>query len=138
MEPTPTKKRGCLQIGFLIIAGLFVVMLIALLFTPKRDAESQKAFDLSEAQDVLKKAQDDTLRNCYVQASLLLEKSMKDPDSYEEIEHESYFVTQKTKKSPYVQVTIKYRARNSFGGMVVDQKAFNFARGGFLYETIDL
>ena len=81
---------------------------------------------------------EDPLITAYVLSEMYLEKNLKDPDSYEEIEHRKYYVNQKSKRDPYIQVTIKYRAKNSFGGMNIGNVAFNFDREGTMIKMIDL
>lgn len=136
MENIEQKKpSGCLKFIWIILISLLIFVTIGLIFF--RDPPSAASI-ANEKYDELKKMQDDSLMNCYITAELFLKKNLKDPDSYEEIEHSSYFVSQKTLKDPYMQVTIQYRAKNGFGGMNIEKKAFSFDKSGNLNDVIDL
>lgn len=70
---------------------------------------------------------EDSLNKAYRYSYKLLKSQLKDPDSFEEIENKRYFVIkQKKKKTPHIQVYIKYRAKNSFGGYMVEESYFDF------------
>lgn len=66
------------------------------------------------------------LKQAYYNAKNTLKEYLNDRDSYDEASHEEYYVDKKKKSDPYAQVIIKYRAKNAFGAMVLDEKIFNF------------
>lgn len=101
------------------------------------DPQLKKEYEESinrEKVEATKKAKLDSLILCYVRAEKTLKKAIKDPDSYEEIEKEHYFLKDPTAKK-HIQVRIKYRAKNSFGGFVVDTQCFNFDKSLMLTEA---
>jgi len=60
----------------------------------------------------------------------LIKKNLKDPDSYEHIE------TRFGDKGEYILVYTKYRARNSFGGMVIEEMGAKVDINGNIIEII--
>ena len=58
-----------------------------------------------------------------------IKENLKDPDSFDEIDHGEYKLLEPTKKKFY-QAYIKYRAKNSFGGYNVEKWCFDFDKSG--------
>lgn len=66
----------------------------------------------------------------HVQLERYIKKNLKDPDSYEHIE------TRYGDQGDYLLVSTSYRARNSFGGMVVGKVIAKAAIDGQLIEIV--
>ena len=124
-------SKGC--VNLFLIFGLLAIfsMVYSCLNDSPEEIIIQKAKKLEEMRN-------DTLLNCYIMSERFLKSNLRDPDSYEEIEHKENFIDQKSKKDPYIQVTIKYRAKNGFGGMNIGYKAFNFGQNAEMLDVIDL
>lgn len=75
------------------------------------------------------------LTDAYVRASIVLKKNMKDPESFEEISHDEYYLDNKDSASNKIEVLIKYRSKNSFGGYVVGKKGFTVDSSGTVIEA---
>lgn len=129
-------NKKYIGIGVVVVGAILVYRL----FFQDRELMAATATKLEKEQTeqakavAIKKAQDDSLTRCYVRASILLEKNLKDPDSFQEIEKQNGFVNNPTPKM-YIQVRIKYRAKNSFGGYAVETKCFNFNKSLEMTET---
>ena len=136
------KVFGWIFLGF--IALMIIASIIKAIFeTPEQKAESIKHQAQLDSIQVAKeqietenKTQEQELRDAYVAAKLTLKKNLKDPDSYDEIEDKRFYVTDDEKI--YIQVLIKYRAKNSFGGMNISQQAFNFDKALNLIESYEV
>ena len=74
------------------------------------------------------------LTMAYVVASRTVKEALKDPDSYQEIDHKEYYEAGADSAKNNMQVLIHYRAKNSFGGYVVEKKAINFDSSGVIKE----
>ena len=68
----------------------------------------------------------------HTQFERMIKNVLKDPDSYEHIE------TKYIDKEQHIIVITKYRARNSFGGYVVESKAAKFSIDGQFLTEITL
>jgi len=129
------KKIGI----FLLAIWAFVAILNAILPEPPTPTKEEqlKVDSIKKENEAIEKKNDEIMM-AYVSAERFLKKNLKDPDSYEEIETEKYFVTQvKGKKKPYIQIKIKYRAKNSFGGYNVETRAFNFDKDLNMIDTFE-
>jgi len=65
------------------------------------------------------------LDTAYIIARQALKKVLKDPDSYQEIDHREYYVDGKDSARNDMQVIISYRSKNGFGGYVPGKKAIS-------------
>lgn len=66
-----------------------------------------------------------SLQMAEIKAKRYLKESLKDPDSYEVISAETAFIREykgDTTQHKYIQSGIKYRAKNSFGGYVIERR----------------
>ena len=85
----------------------------------------------------------DTVRNNPLDGSVhqverYLKKRLKDPESFEPIEWSQVIRIPIEAKSPYqYMVQCKYRARNSFGGFVIDEKVFFLDENGVIGRITD-
>ena len=115
-----------------VIFGFFAVLILANAFRDKtHDVVSKNENNIAEEDSIAKINRLTEERNrqpqeCYSMAKQALKNSLNDRDSYEEDTHEEYFVKQKSKKDPYIQVKIRYRAKNGFGALVLNETIFNF------------
>jgi hypothetical protein len=120
-EKTPTKKKMALwkklSIAFVITIILFEI--------------SQS---LEKSPGASKRPQS-KLTMAYVVARRTLKEGLKDPDSYQEIGHKEYYDAGADSAKNNMQVIIQYRAKNSFGGFVVEKKAFNFDSTGIIVDS---
>lgn len=109
-----------------IVAGIILINMIV----PKPDKNSPEAKEQARIDSVNAQidAENKKLSDAYYHSLVLLKKSLKDPDSFEEIEHKEYYVKQEKGKNDnvYAQVIIAYRAKNSFGGYVVSRQLFDY------------
>ena len=127
-QPAPKKKNSFIKI-FLIGSIAFFIIVILL---PKDGAKSSADTDQEEAAEALK----DTLLNIQVFSEMSIEKNLKDPDSFEVIEHREYKVSDATPDMVY-QSSLKYRAKNSFGGFVIEKRCFNFDGAGNMTKSFE-
>lgn len=111
------EKKKKMPLWAIIALAVLGILIIGSLFAP----DSTKA---PEAVDT-RKLQEDSLTKCYIVARRVLKESLKDPDSYQEVEEKKFFATDGTPQS-YIQVSIKYRAKNSFGALTLENRCFNF------------
>lgn len=72
---------------------------------------------------------------CYLIARRTLKDNLNDRDSYDEDTHKEYFVRKTNKKDPYIQVLIRYRAKNGFGALVLQETVFNFDKSLTMVKT---
>ena len=138
------KKTGnftkylILGIGVFFFIGVIATGVSRLFMTPeelaieKRQQDSTaKAQAVLEKENDLAKARKDTIQKLYFASKLAIKGSMKNPDSYDEVDHKEYFVIKekkdfKKKNFPYIQVYIKYRGTNSFNAIVTAEKLFSY------------
>ena len=117
---------------FFAVIIIIIINIIGLFIAPKSQADIQK-----EKSDSTAKAKEELLFKMYFFSEKIIKGNLKDPDSYQEIEHQSNFTKQSKDEKTYIQVKIKYRARNSFGGMVVKDRYFNYDKNMALIETFE-
>lgn len=113
-----------------VAGGFFVVALIGSLLENINNPNKKTQIEIKSKEEIendyyLKR--EDSLKKAYRISYRFLKDGLKDPDSFDEIEEKRYFVIkQKKRKTPHIQIYIKYRAKNSFGGYVVEEKYFDF------------
>jgi hypothetical protein len=117
---------------FFAVIIIIIINIIGLFIAPKSQADIQK-----EKSDSTAKAKEELLFKMYFFSEKIIKENLKDPDSYQEIEHQSNFTKQSKEDKTYIQVKIKYRAKNSFGGMVVKDRYFNYDKNMSLIETFE-
>jgi hypothetical protein len=125
-------------IGFLILGAIgFIIEKL-----PKSDEQKAKDIEESEAKKnadslkIIETKRTDSLTNCYIFAETQLKKGLKDPNSYERISHQEFFVKNDSKKEKiYIQVVIEYSATNSFGGRIREKRCFDFDKLTDLIEV---
>ena len=111
---------------------LFIICIVAAILAPKSQADIQK-----EKSDSTVKANEELLFKMYYISEQFIKENLRDPDSYQKIEHKSYFIKEDKKEKTYIQVSIKYRAKNGFGGMNVKERYFNYDKNMALIETFE-
>jgi hypothetical protein len=126
------KNRKWIAYLFFTAIIFFIISIVAAILSPKSEANIQK-----EKSDSTAKAKEELLFKMYFFSEKIIKGNLKDPDSYQEIEHKSNFTKQSKEDKTYIQVKIKYRARNSFGGMVVKDRYFNYDKNMALIETFE-
>ena len=126
------KNRKWIAYLFFTAIIFFIISIVAAILAPKSQADIQK-----EKSDSTAKAKEELLFKMYFFSEKIIKGNLKDPDSYQEIEHQSNFTKQSKDEKTYIQVKIKYRARNSFGGMVVKDRYFNYDKNMALIETFE-
>ena len=126
------KNRKWIAYLFFTAIIFFIISIVAAILAPKSQADIQK-----EKSDSTAKAKEELLFKMYFFSEKIIKGNLKDPDSYQEIEHKSNFTKQSKEDKTYIQVKIKYRARNSFGGMVVKDRYFNYDKNMALIETFE-
>ena len=126
------KNRKWIAYLFFTAIIFFIISIVAAILSPKPEANIQK-----EKSDSTAKAKEELLFKMYFFSEKIIKGNLKDPDSYQEIEHKSNFTKQSKDDKTYIQVKIKYRARNSFGGMVVKDRYFNYDKNMALIETFE-
>ena len=87
----------------------------------------------SDREKKMPKIQNSAWDGSVYQVKNYLKKNLKDPDSYESIEWGSV-----VEKDGNYQVRHKYRAKNSFGGFVVENCLFILNKEGNVIDVIDL
>lgn len=101
-----------------VVGAVFVLGVIGSMFGDNKTTTSENATEIEKTLPSLQMAE--------IKAKRYLKESLKDPDSYEVISAETYFLKEykgDTTKYKHIQSAIKYRAKNSFGGYVVEQRA---------------
>lgn len=126
------KNRKWIAYLFFTAIIFFIISIVAAILSPKSQADIQK-----EKSDSTAKAKEELLFKMYFFSEKIIKGNLKDPDSYQEIEHKSNFTKQSKEDKTYIQVKIKYRARNSLGGMVVKDRYFNYDKNMALIETFE-
>lgn len=114
-----TKFNGCLT-----IVGVFLLLAIIIsFFLPDETADKEKVYN-SE------------LDASVEQVERYLKTNLNDPDSYEGIEWSKVQITESDPKYKYY-VRHKYRAKNSFGGYVVEHQIFYLDMEGNIVDVKD-
>ncbi|TAF48639.1 MAG: hypothetical protein EAZ63_03560 [Runella slithyformis] len=130
----PKKKMATWKV---VLLGIGVVVAIGSIFGKSSDEIA--AENAQQEMEDFQKAREDTLLSCYVMSERFLKDNLKDPDSYEEVEHDKFFVENPAGKpaKAYIQVSIKYRAKNSFGGYNLSKRCFNFDKATNLTDQFE-
>lgn len=115
-----------------VIFGFFGVLILANAFRDKTNdvvnkSESNVAEEdsIAKIKELQRKVNEQPI-DCYYVARRYLKDHLNDKDSYEEDNHKEYFIEPRSKKDPYIQVIIRYRAKNGFGAMILNETVFNF------------
>ena len=116
-----------------VIFGFFGVLILANAFRDKTNdvVVSKNESNVAEEDSIAKinrliEERNRQPQECYSMAKQALKNGLNDRDSFEEDTHKEYFVEQRSKKDPYIQVIIKYRAKNGFGAVMLNETVFNF------------
>jgi len=119
----PTTSSGC-AIVFLLIIG-FVVY--SVFFTKKGPG----------ANEIVHNSELDA--SVYQVEDYLKKNYLNDPDSYQEISWSTVFKLNESKEAgvPKYQVRHKFRAKNGFGGYVVEEKVFRLDYLGNVVDSKD-
>lgn len=115
-----------------VIFGFFAVLILANAFRDKtQDVVSKSETNVAEEDSItkineLQRKINEQPIDCYYVSRRYLKDHLNDKDSYDEDTHKEYFVKQNSKKDPYIQVIIRYRAKNGFGAVMLQETVFNF------------
>lgn len=106
------------------LLGFFIFVLLVNICSDKPTPEELKAQKEAEVNGEIRKKElaeeqkkQDKLYNAYYLAKKMVEGTLKDPDSYEELDHNQHYIN-KTKKGATIEVILQYTATNSFGGRI--------------------
>lgn len=139
-ENNPNKKSITgKQIAMVGFGLLFIAITINTILHPESEQKPEPVKQLTPAEMAEKRREDSTLavyeariqirKNLRYLVKSHIKENLKDPDSFQEIEHGEYELSKPTKKR-FFQAFIKYRAKNSFGGYNVEKYCFDFAEDG--------
>ena len=120
------------------VFGGFIVVSIIVSMIQNCNNPKPNTSDVSKSQieNEYNSKREDSLYKAYKTSYRFLKNNLKDSDSFDEIEHKRYFIVKKKKKEKaHIQIYIKYRAKNSFGGYVVEEKYFNFDKNLNIIEA---
>ena len=116
-----------------VIYGIFTVIILIQPFMNKEVEEVTKtesktilAEDSLATIEKIERDRQQQPTECYLIARRTLKDNLNDKDSYDEDTHEENFVNRKNKKDPYILVKIRYRAKNGFGAMMLQETVFYF------------
>lgn len=112
------NKKWYQKTWFKILIAVIVLSAIGKLLSLNNKGEKANSLKPEE----VKKP---SLTMAEVKASRYIKEALKDPDSYQKINVSSGFLKEYKKDTTahkYIQVKIQYRAKNSFGGYVVNQQ----------------
>lgn len=121
-------KKGC-GIGCLSIVVIFFVFYLIGSFSSSDSSKSNGSNASGSREVVVNNAWDGSVS----QVKSWLNANLKDPNSLEFIE---WSPVSKTKEGGFM-VRVKYRAKNSFGGYVVENKLFLLNSAGIVISNID-
>ncbi|TDB67087.1 hypothetical protein [Arundinibacter roseus] len=131
---TKEPKSKWIKIGI----GLVIIVLISNLLKNMTKATPEQLQEAALVQAA--KASADSLATKLMDIRILSEmsirKNLKDPESFELIDHEEYKITDPTPLA-YYQTSIKYQAKNSFGALVIEKRCFDFAQDGALTKAFE-
>ena len=113
-----SAAKGCL-VFFVVVFGL--IMLIVLLDSPSKNGTTSGG--TTSASDRERKIASD-VEYSYIKAHRAIKRNLKDPDSFEEIDHRAGYVG---KDGVYVSCLVEYRAKNSFGGYTIEKALVTFS-----------
>jgi len=115
------NRKGCGTSILIILGfGLFIAMCETLSNKKSSSTTQSAAYTPTVSTN-----DDSKLMQAYVKARRALKNNLNDADSYDEVDYEKYFKKNKKGKR-YIQVYIKYRAKNAFGGVVLNENYFDF------------
>lgn len=140
MTETPPKKK--FPLWGKVVIGLFAFPFVAgvgvAIFSPNSPASLEQQIAQAKADSIQAKADSIqlVLQTIRYHAKKSVTDNLKDPESFEEIEHKEYRVTDPD-PLVYYQASIKYRAKNSFGGYVIEKRCFNFLENGIPTKSFE-
>jgi hypothetical protein len=105
-----------------VVGAIFLFFYVSNLIKNKNGVESEET---QVAQVVEEKKELPSLKMAEIKASRYLKESMKDPDSFEVINAETFFLREykgDTTQYKYIQCALRYRAKNGFGGYAVEKQ----------------
>ena len=123
----PTKKRGQVFGGLVLFVVILWILVTCL--GPSKKEEPATTAAKTPTEVVYNSSWDGSVR----QVDSWLRYNLKDPHSLEYIEGSK---VAKTAEGGFM-VRVKYRAKNSFGGYMVDDKVFVLASSGAVTTSFD-
>jgi Na+-translocating ferredoxin:NAD+ oxidoreductase RnfG subunit len=128
-------KKWLKYVGYFILT-MIILNIISKMISPESTVKSNAQIQ-NEKENSIAKAKEEELYKMYRISRKALKENLRDPDSYDEVEYTSNFTKQSKKEKTYIQVKIKYRAKNGFGGMTVKERYFNYDKNMALIETFE-
>lgn len=123
-QPEAPAQYGPGTLIFVALIFLAVLVFIATLFINNRDVPAAAPVEI-----VSNSAWDGSVR----QVETWLEQNLKDPNSFEAIEWGKVLKAD----SGNFLVRVKYRAKNSYGGYVIEEKLFELSPQGGVLDATD-
>lgn len=127
-QPKPVDPKTAYGCGTVIL----IILLIAML--PKCGKDAEKTTAASSSQDTKEAAYNHPWDGSVYQVERWLKKNLKDPGSFEAIE---WSPVKKKPDGGYV-VRCKYRAKNSFGGYVIEEQIFMLDSTGEVITAVNM
>ncbi|MBC7570780.1 MAG: SHOCT domain-containing protein [Spirosoma sp.] len=137
--PVKPNKPSKWKIALYIFIGLFVLAALGNLNNKDQTQyaevtpQEQARLDSLEVENERSRKLENDINIADLKADRAIKRILKDPDSYEQIDHRSAFVGE---KGIYVSCLVTYRAKNSFGGFGVDRALVNFGEDMTPIEVI--
>lgn len=140
--PQPKKKnKGCFYlimgfIGFMIIMTGIAFVKDALMSPEERQARDEARAKEQLISDSINKQNDayfamnKKFSSAIVDSEMMLQKSLKDPKSYERVK-----VDKGLTKDSLIVIDITYRATNSFGAYLQETKKFTYTLDGLFLKA---
>lgn len=124
-RPVPEKKPvGCFKILAYVFGGMLILGAIGALLEEKKDGSGLTVIsDSAAAANARAQKMNNDIGLAPYKARRAIKKNLKDPDSFEEIDHRAGFVGE---KGIYISCLTTYRAKNSFGGYGIEKALVNF------------
>jgi len=123
------SQKGC-RIGCLAVIAIIGILYLVNSFSSSNSNSSKKSSRTSTSYEVVKNSEWDASVS---QVKSWLKANLKDPSSIKYIE---WSTVSKTDDGGFM-VRVKYRAKNSFGGFVVENKVFIMNSSGTVLSNID-
>ncbi|MFZ4863985.1 hypothetical protein ACL9RF_17575 [Sphingobacterium sp. Mn56C] len=132
-----SKALGCLKIfiGIMIVGAVIGFIQQALMSDEEKAQQEIERASEKAKKDSLDYAEEQNravrmkLIKAEIHSEELLKKTLKDPKSYEKINVESGY-----SKDSSIVVNLTYRATNSFGGYIQEEKQFVYSKDGKLKD----
>lgn len=125
------SNKGCFYLVFGLIGVLFIIYLFITIFSKDRPSEKEimKRSGWSDEQIEEFNNNQAQINEAEKNAINLLKSSLKDPESYDEVEVKRFTDDLKGNDSN-IRIQIIYRAKNSYGAYIQETKNFIYSNDG--------